>query len=314
MRNNDISDLVINNFQKLSNEFESLNIDSIFIEKNGKLDKIFYKDENLHELRSCSKLIVAMAVGIAIDYKMKINGQSINLDTKVYPILEKVANITNVDNISKIREWTLKNLLTHTTGYDRQMFSEKYIGNLDKNNILDYALNYEIPHDVGTRYAYNNVEPFLISILFEEGFGINLSDFVKDNIFDKLKITEYKWDNFGKYCIGASGLYMKHSDFHKIAQLILNNGKYDNEQIVPEYWITEMTSLQIETPNMYKKDRVFPKVGAGYFCFISENGYVFRDASNGQYIILNKEKNMLITIMATEENIKNVTEIFRGII
>lgn len=314
MPNNDISDLVVNNFNKLSNELESLNIDSIFIDQNGKLDKMFYNNECLHELRSCSKLIVAMAVGIAIDYKMKLNGLPIDLNTKVYPILEKVAKITNLNNIPKIREWTIENLLTHTTGYEGQMFSEKYISNIDKSNVLDYALNYDIPYDVGTRYAYNNVEPFIISVLFEEGFGISLSDFIKDTIFDKLKITQYRWDNFGKYCIGASGLYMRHSDFHKVAQLMLNNGKHNEEQIVPEYWINEMISMQIETPNMYKSDRVFPKVGAGYFCFISENGYVFRDGTNGQYIILNREKEILITIMASEKNMKNVTEILRDII
>ena len=57
------------NIDSLSKEIGNLNIDSIFIEQNGKLDKIFYKDEQLHELRSCSKVLVAMAIGIAIEDK-----------------------------------------------------------------------------------------------------------------------------------------------------------------------------------------------------------------------------------------------------
>ena len=65
---------------------------------------------------------------------------------------------------------------------------------------------------------------------------------------------------------------------------------------------------------MYKPERVLPKVGVGYFTFISRDGYVFRDGSNGQYIILNMERNLLITIMSTEKDMKNVIEILRGLV
>ena len=107
---------------------------------------------------------------------------------------------------------------------------------------------------------------------------------------------------------------MKHIDFHKIGQLLLNNGKYNNEQIISEDWINEMCKLQLETPSAYKSDRVFPKVGIGYYVFISRDGYIFRDGSNGQYIIVNKEKKLLMTIMSSEKEMKNVTEILRNII
>ena len=42
------------NIDSLSKEIGSLNIDSIFIDQDGILDKVFYKDEQLHDLRSCS--------------------------------------------------------------------------------------------------------------------------------------------------------------------------------------------------------------------------------------------------------------------
>lgn len=44
-----------NNKDRLSKLLPSLNIDSIFIEQNGKTDKVFYNSESLHELRSCAK-------------------------------------------------------------------------------------------------------------------------------------------------------------------------------------------------------------------------------------------------------------------
>jgi hypothetical protein len=72
--------------------------------------------------------------------------------------------------------------------------------------------------------------------------------------------------------------------------------------------------MKLETLSAYKPERVLPKIGIGYFTFISRDGYIFRDGSNGQYIILNKDKNLLITIMSTEKDMKNVTEILRNLI
>ena len=193
------------------------------------------------------------------------------------------------------------------------MMSERYIEDIDKNELLDYALNYDIPFDVGTRFAYNNLEPFILSVFFQESFGINLKDYINEKIFKKLNIKEFEWDNYGKYCPAATGLYLKHSDFHKIGQLLLSNGRYNGKQIIPEKWMIEITSLQLETPSVYKSERVFPKIGIGYYVFISRANYIFRDGACGQYIIVNKEKKLLITIMATEKCMKNVSEIFRDV-
>ena len=255
-----------------------------------------------------------MAIGIAIDRQFQIGGRTLTLDTEIYPIIKPIVNVKNEENLNKIKKWTLKNLLTHTTGYESQMMSEKYIENIDKQKLLDYALNYDIPYEVGTRFAYNNVEPFIISVFFQEAFKINLADFIDENIFKKLDISEYKWENYGKYCPGATGLYLKHSDFHKLGQLLLNDGRYNNNEIISSNWIKEMYSMKLETPSVYKPERVLPKIGIGYFTFISRDGYIFRDGSNGQYIILNKNKNLLITIMSTEKDMKNVTEILRNLI
>lgn len=297
-----------NNVSKLKKTLPSLNIDSIFLEQNGEIDKIFYNKECLHELRSCSKLLIAMAIGIAIDRNM------ITLNSFIYPSIKNVVNINNKKNIEKIKKWKIKDLLTHTTGYESQMMSEKYIKDIKKNQLLDYALNYNIPYDVGTRFAYNNVEPFILSVFFQEKFGINLTDFINENIFKKLSIKKIEWNNYGKYCPASTGLYLTHSDFHKIGKLLLDNGKYNDIQVIPETWIKEMCSLQLKTPSVYKSERVFPKIGIGYYTFISKNGYIFRDGAEGQYIIVNKEKNLLITIMSQEKEMKNITEILRNLI
>ncbi len=280
-------DKIKENVNNLSKNLDSLNIDSVFVEQDNNIEKIFYKNEELHELRSCSKLLVAMAIGIAIEDKILVEDVPLSLDTKIYPLIQKIVDIKNENNLSKIQKWTIRNLLTHTTGYESQMMSERFIKNIDKNELLNYALNYEIPFDVGIRFAYNNVEPFVLSVFFQETFGVNLKDYINEKIFKKMNIKEFEWDNYGKY-----------------------NGK----QIISENWIREMSSMQLETPSAYKPERVLPKIGIGYYTFISRDGYLFRDGSNGQYIIVNKEKNLLITIMSSERDMKNITEVLRNLI
>lgn len=283
-----------------------LSIDSLYIQDKDNLN-IVIDSNKLHELRSCSKLLVAMAIGIAIKNSL------FSLEENIYDYLEKY--ITNDNNRTKIRKWTIRTLLTHTTGYDKMLISNKEITekNLDKSKLLEYVLNYDIVNEPNKTYTYNNVEPFIISVLFKEKHNIDLELYIKENIFDKLDIKEYKWEKYGEYCPGCTGLYLLPKDFHKLGMLILNDGMYNDISVIPSNWISEMLKLQIETPNLVKSERLFPKYGAGYFSFISKDGYIFRDGTNGQYIIINKDKGLVISIMSSESDTSKVTEIFRNI-
>ena len=297
---------MIDEIMKRIDEF-GLSIDSLYIQSKDSLNVIINSDE-LHELRSSSKLLVAMAMGIAIENNL------FSLEEKVYNCLEKY--ITNDNNKDKIKKWTIRTLLTHTTGYDKMLMSNKEITekNLDKSKLLEYVLNYDITNEPNTTYIYNNVEPFIISVLFKEKYNIDLEDYIKENIFNKIEINNYSWEKYGEYCPGCTGLYLLPKDFHKLGMLILNDGVYNNVSVVPSNWINEMIKMQIETPHMVKNERLFPKYGAGYFTFISRDGYIFRDGTNGQYIIINKEKELVISIMSSEKNMSNITEIFRNIL
>jgi len=171
----------------------------------------------------------------------------------------------------------------------------------------------EIKYKTGKHFTYSNVEPYLLSIFFQENFDINIADFVNEKIFKLLNIKEFEWLNLGKYCAGATGLYLNHKDFHKLGQVLMNNGKYKDVQIVPEKWIKQMTSKQVECPDNYKPERFLPKLGAGYFTWISRDDIVFRDGAEGQYIICDNKNNRLITIMSTEKYMAKVTECLRGV-
>ena len=113
----------------------NVNIDSIMIEENGVITKEIINDIELHELRSCSKLLIAFAYGIALNenFKCKYTDEGLSLNTKIYPTL---STIYKGQIPEQVKEWTIRTLLTHSTGYEKMMFNEKHIETLDKNNLL----------------------------------------------------------------------------------------------------------------------------------------------------------------------------------
>ena len=171
-----------------------------------------------------------------------------------------------------------------------------------------------IKYPTDTHFTYNNVEPYLLSVFFKENFDIDISDFINKKIFKPIGIENFIWKMYGNYCAGATGLFLNYKDFHKIRKLLLNYGNFEGKQIVPEFWIREMSKAQVHCPEYYKPERVFPKLDAGYFTWISKNGIVFRDGSEGQYIICDYTHNRLITIMSTQKDMNLVTECLKGLI
>ena len=292
---------------------ENVKIDSIMIDDNGLLSSYFYNPDSLHEMRSISKVMIALAYGIAIDRKMVVKDQPITTETYVYPILKNLTTIKK-ENVEKIKKWQIKTLLTYSTGYANQMFSEKFIKGRDEKTFIDYVLNYDLPNNPNEKYVYNNAEIFLLSVYFQEAFGINITEFILKEIFNPLGIKKFVWKNYDKYCPGGTGLYISHNDLFKIGELILHKGYFNGKQIISKKFIEEMCSAQIITPYAIKLERVLPKTGVGYIMHISRDGYFFKDGTNGQYMIINFDKNLLITILSSEKEMKYVTEILRDII
>ncbi len=300
---------ITENIIKLKSKFNTLNVDSIYIQQNDKLDVLVYDKENqLHELRSCSKLIVAMAI------MMIIKEGKLSLETKVYDCLNKLVEIKDTENIEKIKKWTIHNLLTHMTGYDKQMMSTEIINSIPKKKLLNYVLNYKLVNEVGNTFVYNNAEPYIISVFLKEALNIDLGQYIEENIFKKLNISEYKLDYYDKYFSACTGMYLKHEDFHKIATVILNSGRYFDNQIIDKKYLDKIFNTYYEIKSGYTVDKVFPKIGVGYYTYISKKGIIFRDGSNGQYIIIDRNNDTVITVLSSESTMNNITEIFRDII
>lgn len=292
-----------------------LNMDSIMIsQENDLYYHNFKNNEVLNDLRSISKPIISIALGMAIESGLELRGTKLNLDTKIFPFFENKIEITNTINRDKLEKVTLKHVLTHTIGYADGLLFSKDVKERDPYTLLDYVFNYDILHEPGECFVYSNVGPYIISALIQEELGLNLSDWISQILFQKIGINKYEWKNYGDYCAGATGLKLSHKDLHKIGIILLNNGLFGGHQLVSKKWIESMTNVQILTPSMYDEKRVFPKYGYGFYIYICKNGDYYIDGTDGQYLIVLKNKGLLITTFGHQSDMKPITECFRELL
>tara|TARA_R110002095_G_scaffold4065_3_gene11355 strand:- start:172 stop:648 length:477 start_codon:yes stop_codon:yes gene_type:complete len=82
--------------------------------------------------------------------------------------------------------------------------------------------------------------------------GVPIDDFAKQYLFKPLGINNLNWGHTSRKKVIPSGkrLYMTSRDLAKIGLLILNNGMWNNEQVVSEKWVRESTTAKTKITGM----------------------------------------------------------------
>jgi CubicO group peptidase (beta-lactamase class C family) len=88
-----------------------------------------------------------------------------------------------------------------------------------------------------------------LGAIVTEATGIDLFDYAIDKLFTPIGIHPsnifWPWDNQGQYW-GSGGVEMVPRDMAKFGYLYLNNGTWDNEQIIPSEWIEQSADTLID--------------------------------------------------------------------
>jgi len=92
---------------------------------------------------------------------------------------------------------------------------------------------------------------------------------------------------------GAASLRITPADMVKFGNLILNKGKYNDQQVIPESWITTMTTKKISTNN----DVPYGPSTATRYGWESEGGHRYYMAMGwgGQFIIVVPDLQLVVT-------------------
>jgi CubicO group peptidase (beta-lactamase class C family) len=270
------------------------NIDGIVVARNNKIliEEYFngFERDSLHETRSSHKSITSLLAGIAIDQGL------FKVDDEIHKFITEWKN----DPRGNI---TIKDLLEMKSGLACENFfdvgpdceSEMF----ETDDWLGYILGIPRRYDPGLKWEYTSMEPELVGVIISRTSNMTIMEFANKHLFEPLGIEHFEWlitpDGRG---FSAGSSYMKPLDMLKIAQLVLNEGNWEGQQIVSEDWIKESTNCQtnVEMSFLYwagTKIAEYTSANFGYLWYRELLQYkdiktevLFASGNGGQYMMV----------------------------
>ncbi|WP_171634629.1 serine hydrolase domain-containing protein [Paenibacillus plantarum] len=273
--------------------------DNVLIIKNGYLITELYAPnkgkDGYYDLYSATKSVISALVGIAIH-----EGYIAGLDAKVMdffpeyrtqPIDEKKESITVGDLLKmsggfKWDEWNNPSTDLDPAG---EMFRSL--------EPVKFLLDKPIVNEPGSVFNYSTGESLLLSEIINKSTGMGTDTYAAKKLFEPLGIRNYKWDTLRD---GVPGnLRLTARDVAKFGYLFLNNGVWNDRQIVPLDWVKTSTSKQIDT-NVGQESN-----GYGYQWWMNTFGGYAAKGMFGQYICVLPEQDIVV-VFQSHLSIRNI--------
>ncbi len=241
-----------------------------------------------HQTHSLCKTVTGLCIGILLG-----EGR-IRLDTPAYKLIP-----TGLPTRLSLRTKaiTVRHLLTMTTGV---MFAE--VGSVTESDWVRSFFESSVTFVPGTRFAYNSMNSYILSVIVEAVTGMTLLEFANERIFHPLGIRDVFWEACPRgHTKGGWGLYLSVEDCLKLGEMILGNGMYHRRRIVPREWIYEMAKPHAKAPE------VIGDYNYGYHIWVARDGKsLLCNGMLGQNIWISpKNRLVLVTSAANCELFQN---------
>jgi len=219
------------------------NIHSVLLARGGRLilEEYFhgYDRDKPHQIRSATKSIGSVLVGIAID-----RGYLPGVEEPIFQYFKDKDG--ELDDRTK--DVTIKSLLTMTSGFDCDDHSGESFqcerAMYKAENWVNFALNLPMAHRPGEHWAYNSTSLILLSDIIAQASGLSVRRFADKYLIEPLGITDIQWGFSPKGHVWLGGnASMRPRDMAKFGQMCLDKGSWQNKQIVSEAWLSESTGL-----------------------------------------------------------------------
>lgn len=277
-------------------EEKSLSVNGIVVLQQGeKIDEYRWKPDLRQNQYSVSKSFTSMGIGIGISEGL------LSLDDRVIDFFSEDLP----DNPAiELKELKLRHLLMMATGHGRPILMADQRGSMTEKNWAKFALSQPFVHKPGARFFYTNSAPYLAAVMLQKAAGCNLVDYLMERLFNPLEIKRPEWEACPMgYTFGASCLMINTLELSRFGQLLLNKGNHNGIQLIPENWIKDASSKQIDTYNPYDGG-----MGYGYQFWRGSHNTYRADGLYGQFCIISEEKNAVIAINSAEENSQSILD------
>jgi CubicO group peptidase (beta-lactamase class C family) len=197
-----------------------------------------------HDMRSVSKSVTSLLVGIAIDRKL------------IAGVDEPVVKFFPEYSAQKTEGWdgiTLRHLLTMSSGIrwdEARAWTDPANDEPHLENEADpirYVLAKPVAAPPDTIWNYNGGGADLLGNIIERVSGKPFAEFAREALFEPLRISDWEWKTYENGKVApAAGLRLRPRDAAKIGRLVLDRGAWDGRQIVPAAWLARSVAPRFE--------------------------------------------------------------------
>lgn len=193
--------------------------------------------DNANQVYSVTKSVLSALTGIALQQKL-ISGTG-------QTVFELLPEYFDEAGDPGKREITIKNVLTMSGGLES--IDNDYGPFFSSPDWLAYTLSRPLTDKPGTKFVYNTGLVQCLSDIISKTSGMDARKYANKYLFSELGINAGNWrkDSSGHYA-GGTGLCLTPRDMAKFGYLYLNNGQWDGRQIIPQDWVEESTTKQIQ--------------------------------------------------------------------
>jgi CubicO group peptidase (beta-lactamase class C family) len=219
--------------------------DEIWSEPTG---PISFQYDTKHDLRSITKSVTGLLVGIAIGRNL-IDG----VDEPVFKFFPEHADLRTPEKDRIL----LRHLLTMSAGLEWDQFSFPYSNPANSESAMAVApdpcrfvLGLPVETPAGKNFRYSSGAAELLGAVIRKVTGQSIEDFARDALFAPLGIADTNWIRFpdSGIALAYGGLRLRPRDMAKLGQLLLTRGKWNGQQVVPPEWIADSMLPQIGDP------------------------------------------------------------------
>lgn len=205
--------------------------------------------DTLHDMKSVSKSVASLALGIAID-----RGLIAGVDQPIFSFFPELSDLRSPEKDRIL----LSHALTMSMGL-KWVEATPSTGNFDNDESrmhmardpCRYVLGLPLVTPAGQDFFYNTGALTLVSAIIRKAVGKPLDEFAREALFEPLGITRFEWTRVKGDTDAGGGLRLRPRDMVKIGQLVLAGGRWDDRQIVSKAWIDVSTRPRLEATGPY---------------------------------------------------------------
>jgi CubicO group peptidase (beta-lactamase class C family) len=146
------------------------------------------------------------------------------------------------------RAVTVKQLLSMTSG----VHNDSGIGQRD--DLFSYALRTAaMDHEPGAKWDYNNTGLALLSPVFHKATGRQIDEVLNERVFVPigLRSDDWTWEHREGFAMPYTGWHTTGRSLGRVGLLVLHQGKWKDQQLVPGAWLTESVAPSQELNESY---------------------------------------------------------------